>query len=798
MATRYWVGGSGNWSDAANHWAAASNGAPGAGNLPTASDDVVFDAASNVGTGSFTVTVDGTSASPSLCNSFSTGGAGGALDGAMTLSMGATAQLDCYGSLTLPATNFTWSGTSGALLQFVSTSVGNTITTNGVSLTNMGITFNGVGGGWTLGSALTTTTNGLTITAGAVSTANFNITTVSITIGSGSATRSLTLGSSTVTLSLSGTAFSYSGTNFTLTAGTSTITCSGASPTFAGGGLTFYNVSFTNVGSGTITINGANTYNNLTFPTITSTGSRNITLGANQTVNGTLTPSNSSSANRRMFFRSDTVGTQRTISAAAIGTMANVDFRDIVAAGAATPWSGTSIGNCLNNSNITFSVAKTVYWNLAGSQSWSATGWATTNNGTPAAANFPLAQDTATFTQAGSAGTVTIDAAWNIGTIQMADGVSNRTTAFTLASGTQAPVIYGNVTLFSSLTLTGTGTFSFFGQGVTQTVTSAGIPFTQPITVNAPSGTFKIADNLITGSNTALGLVSGTLDLNNKTLTCVAFSSASANTRSVAFGTGNITLTGNNATIWSTSTITGFTVTGTPVVNATYSGATGTRTITTAALSQANAISFNITAGTDTVAGITSVKNLVLTGFAGTLSNAARTIYGNLTIPAGVTFTAGTSATTFAATSGTQTITTNGVTLDFPITINASGATVQMQDALTMGSTRALTLTNGTFQLKAGVTSTIGSLATSGTNQKYLQSTVAGSQATLSCSSGTNSVSYVTIQDINATGGATWNAFYSNGNIDAGDNVGWNFGDSPANVTEFGMQLRSFTQPRRF
>lgn len=47
----YWVGGSGNWSDATNHWATESGGTPHADNLPTSSDDVYFDANSfdNVG-----------------------------------------------------------------------------------------------------------------------------------------------------------------------------------------------------------------------------------------------------------------------------------------------------------------------------------------------------------------------------------------------------------------------------------------------------------------------------------------------------------------------------------------------------------------------------------------------------------------------------------------------------------------------------------------------------------------------------------------------------------------------------
>jgi len=59
-----------------------------------------------------------------------------------------------------------------------------------------------------------------------------------------------------------------------------------------------------------------------------------------------------------------------------------------------------------------------------------------------------------------------------------------------------------------------------------------------------------------------------------------------------------------------------------------------------------------------------------------------------------------------------------------------------------------------------------------------LNSSSAGSQATLSDSSGTNSVSFVSIKDINATGGATWNAFVTNGNVDDGNNTGLGFPSS--------------------
>jgi hypothetical protein len=613
MATYYWVGGSGNWDATSTaNWSNASGGASGFG-PPTLADNVIFDAGSNVGTDPFAVTVTGTSSVPATCADFSTGGAGGALDGAMTLTMGATAQLDCYGSMTWPVSNFSLSGTSGATIKFSATTTGKTFTSNGVVPTNLRLEFNGAGGEWALGSALTITS--IRVLAGTFNTNNYNISGNAAISSTGNSTRAINLGSSTITSS-SSIPITFSGSNLTLNAGTSTITCSSGSPTFAGGGFTFYDVTFSGTGFGTTTITGTNVFNSLNQASRAATGSlRFVIIGGNQTVNGTLTLGTTNTAIRRIVVTSDIIGAQRTITLnGTLTALADVDFRDIKAAGTvARPWTGTRLGNCLGNSDITFDAPKTVYWNLAGSQNWSATGWATTNNGSPAVNNFPLAQDIATFTEAGAAGTVTINGSWQIGSIQMADGISNRTTAFTFATGTQNPIIYGNVTLFSGLTLTGTGLLTFAGQGTTQQITSATILFTQAITINSPNGI------------------------------------------------------------------------------------------------------------------------------------------------------------------------------------------IDCQDALTQSSTSAFTLANGTLKLKSSATSTVGAFATSGTNQKFLQSTTPGAQATLSQASGTVTAQNLTIRDINAIGGATWNAFVDQGNIDAGNNDGWNFEISPIiGGNEYTYQLRSFTQPRRF
>lgn len=298
-------------------------------------------------------------------------------------------------------------------------------------------------------------------------------------------------------------------------------------------------------------------------------------------------------------------------------------------------------------------------------------------------------------------------------------------------------------------------------------------------------------------------LTSGSLDLGSFTLTCGRFLSNNSNVRTIAFGTGNITLTANSTSIWTTATATNFTVTGAPVLNATYSGAAGTRVVTMGNAGEANAITLNVTDGTDIVQlGTTSAsyKNINFTGFSGsvTVGNAIF-IFGNLTISTGMTVNAGTSSIQFRGTSGTQEITTNGKTLDIPISCNGVGGTFAFQDALTQGSTKGFFAINGTIQFKHGVTSTVGGFTTSGTTQKFLQSTLAGSQATLSQASGTVNASYLTIKDIDATGGATWNAFVDQGNVDAGNVDGWDFGISPVvGGAEYTYALRSFTQPRRF
>lgn len=498
MANRYWRGGAGTWdTTTTTNWSTTSGGAGGA-SVPTATDSVFFDQA-----GTYTVTCTGALTCLDITVSA----------GTVTFATGTTPTFAISGSMSLLA-GTVWSAAGS--ITFNATATGKTITTNGVSLaigsTNT-LGFNGVGGGWTLGSALTTAGQ-ITFTNGTFSTGNFAVTALRFT-NAGTGTNSVSLGSSTLTATTNVNGWSFgTTTGLTFNAGTSTITCTNSGPTFAGGGLTYYNVTFTFVNLGA-DITGANTFNNLT---VTGGGSitlfASVSISAAQTINGTFTVTGTSQP-IRLFIYSSVFGTSRTITAAAV-SLSNVDFRDIVAAGAAGTWSGTSIGNCGGNSNITFTAAKTVYWNLAGAQNWRATGWCTTSGGTPAVANYPIPQDTAIIDQNSAITTLTIDNDWNIGTLDM----SLRTSAVTIATGTNIPTIYGSWKNGTGVTLSGTGILTFAGR-TTQQITSNGIVFTQPITINSPGGTVECTDALNIGTTNALTFNSGTLQLKSSATTTV-------------------------------------------------------------------------------------------------------------------------------------------------------------------------------------------------------------------------------------------------------------------------------------
>ena len=635
MATYYWVGGAGTWDGTTTtNWATTSGGAGGAG-VPTTADTATFDGSS--GTGAVTITAASNSA---VCNF---GGSG------ITATLNAN-HPTAFGVLNISAGTFNCS-------------------TFNLELSIRAIT---VTGG-------TFTCNGGVINAGSLAS-------------SGSTASTINLNASTLTLS-SSAGINFSSTGLTFNAGTSQINLSTNGPTFNGNGSTFYNVSFTGNSITTAYINGANTFNNLAFAGKGGQGLSIIYFFANQTINGTLTVYPATTlGSSRYYFQSATYGVPTTLTGNT-ASLVDVDFLDIAHSGAT--WAGTRLGDCGGNSGIAFDTPKTVYWNLAGTNQYDADGWAMASSGVPNVVYFPLAQDTAVFTDnnpaAGS--TITVSQPYNIGTLDF----SSRTNTLTFSVPSVSPTFFGNITLSSVITMSGVVTFYLWGRSTTQTITSAGVSFNQIFRVNAIGSTIVFNGAFTTVYDIYLN--SGTLNLAGYTVTARNFLIQSGSTKNITFNGGTLLISG--------------------------SGASAFRNLQPA--------NFTTTAGTGVgVISFTSASAKTFTGAGSTY---------NCTLNQG-----GAGAITFASTGDT---------------INNITNTAQ---PTTITFTSAYTTNFNNFNLNG----TAGNLVT-------VKSTTVGTKSILVKSSGTVSVSYCSIIDSNATGGATWQAYTTNGNVDAGNNSGWVF-----------------------
>lgn len=333
------------------------------------------------------------------------------------------------------------------------------------------------------------------------------------------------------------------------------------------------------------------------------------------------------------------------------------------------------------------------------------------------------------------------------------------------AAGAGPPTSSDSVTFDSS---SGTGTCTT-GTGATCAA----------LTFNTSTVGLTLGANL-TATGTAT-LTLGAWSFASFTFICQLFSSVNTNTRSIAFGTGKMQVTGNAATVWGMNDPTGSTFTGTRTVEFTYSGSTGTRIFNHGTsgpgASEANSADFYITAGSD-ICNLSNCRTLDTTGFSGSLSNTrAHEIYGSVVFSATTTVTAGTNGMSLM--SGTsRTITTNGITLDIPLTFDGTGGTWALQDNLTQGSTRTTTHTRGTLDLN-GKTLTVGTLAGSNANTRTLAFGTGGS--ILVKGSGASAFTYATSTNLTITGTGTVSLDSSAAKTFAGGSKTW-----PITLTQAG------------
>ena len=652
-----------NWYD--NIWSASPGGSASLDNFPLAQDTII------VQNNALTTIFFSATASGNQLGSIDMS----ARTSALTLSF--TNSYTCYGNWT----NGSGTAFGGSSSITFSGGTTQTITSAGKRFPG-GITIDTYGGTVQLADFFRFDYNSLiTVTTGNFITNNNNIDGGGFS-SAGTNVRSISLGSST--LSLSATVFSLPNSlinpNLTFSAGTSQITMSNTTSIgFSGGGFTFNNVSFTNAPASGHSITGANTFNSLSFAAPSSTGVGGATFSANQII-GTLTCVGASPI-RRVFLRSDTMSTQRTLTVNSISST-DCDFRDINLAGTASGSSLTRAGDCGNNAGITFPAAKTVYWNLAGSQNWSSTGWAPSSGGTPNINNFPLAQDTAVFDNTGATGQVSFDTSWNIGTFD----ASLRTTAMTIQTANVTLSIYGDLKNGTGVTWTGNLMSFAFSKFGTQTITSNGTPFSGGTFLMFRPGSYvQLADAFTFNGNISFG--SGTFDAVTYNVTV---SGVSASTTPLALklklGTGTWTLTGTTNT---------FFIQGTVVVEG----------------SAAVVLSNNTTAARD-FGGNVGVYIQKLT-IGGTTSNSTTTINGSNTF--GELASTKTVAHTIAFGSNTNTIgkwsvtgtAGNVVTITGSSTTNViAGPAVTGVDYLAMGSWGVSTTSPGEFYAGANSTGT--------------------------------------------------------------------------------------------
>lgn len=470
------------------------------------------------------------------------------------------------------------------------------------------VTFSGVSGSWQLADNWTSTSITVTHTDG---TLDFNGKTVAWTsfVSSSGSTRTLTLGAASITLTFSGAAWNSStSTGLTVTANTATVTLNASGSTqFTGGTANYNGLSVVISGNAFSTFTGSCTVANLTKTTTAVKGSTLI-FSNSPTITGTLTVTGNSAINR-ISVESSVIGSLRTVTVGTGFSFTNVDFQDIAATGAAGTWTGTSMGDSLGNSGITFDASVTQTHTTSAGGSWSdASKWTS---------RVPLPQDNVVI-NASTTGTITADMPRLGADITFAGFVG--TADFSSVDN----MMFGGLILGSGMTISGTRNI-YLAARSSKTITSNGKQFSQPVNLYAPSGTYTLADALSTAGTFIVYI--GTFATSTFGVTCTTFNMSGASSTVTSSGTWTLTSTAAGA-IWTKTT-------------GTFTSAASVIVISAASANSRTFAGGGATYGTLTYTVAGSTGALVITGantFA-TLNFSDVTNARTLTFPAGTTNT---------------------------------------------------------------------------------------------------------------------------------------------------------------
>jgi len=578
--------------------------------------------------------------------------------GTVTFAIGTTPTLAISGSMSLIA--MTW--TSTGAITFNSTITGKTIGTGGTTI-NAPITFNGVGGGWSLTSALTTgATQTTTLTNGALSLNGFDLTT-GIFSSSIINTRSIAFGSNNIILAhttAAQTVLSMADvTNFTYT----------SSGTFGSG-----------------------------------TGGFQSTMSVTRTF--TFGTTSGSAINAPKLY---------LVSGVAVATLTTGSWFNEINFGTTAYTAIATTLNLVNIYNNSTCVLTSLTANMVG------TGTINTQNTigpliintvgatTTAQAGNTSRCTTLTVTQGslvlGAASSLICSntATWNSGSLDITSGTLQCIT-FTL-NGPTFTHTSGTISSSSSFTIT---------SGI---YTNSGGTLTGPAFIQT-NGTVSSTIAWTLPTNCTYTLTAGSLTLGGN-LSVGILNSSNVNTRSIAFGTYSVTLTGGAVPVLTMAIVTGYTFTGTQnFISDTAGGRTFTFGTTGGALVTAPNLTF--TGGGTSSIGLTTgsyFNNLDFTTTANSVAGPTTiNITGNLNLS-----TSGNYSVLTVNMIATGTLTGSGTSAGalVGLNINTTG-TVTLLSAFAVTVLGTTTLTAGTLNLN-GFNLLTGAFSSSNTNTRAIQ-----------------------------------------------------------------------------
>jgi len=393
------VSGGGNWSVNAT-WTG--------GVAPTATDDVDLSPLTG------TLTVDGTSGSPNLCNNFTVGTSTG------TLTHAGLKQLNVSGGWIMTA-GFHYVPASSSLLKFTSASGVNNITSGGKTMRS--VNYDGIGGSWkfldswTGVNIISNAEKGITLLNGALDTNGQTVNSTNFIV-TGSGVCSLTMGTTTWTTSnQAGVNWDVSANpNFTLSAGSATVIANNSggnsNVTFRGGGFTYAAVTINPQANSAHTITGTNTIGVLTT---NGNASPDCSIQFNDPQTITTWNANGGNATNRLLVTTDSYVSPFTCHqvrlTVSVINASNIDFQNIDGGGMVLNSITGGSGDCGGNANITFTTPQICYYVTSNSANWSAARWATQSGGPVVTfpSRVPLPQDAAIFdSQSFAAGSLTV------------------------------------------------------------------------------------------------------------------------------------------------------------------------------------------------------------------------------------------------------------------------------------------------------------------------------------------------------------------------------------------------------